>query len=314
MTETRSRKSRQGECGAIIVPFLLSIGSILIVSGALVESSLVLYARNKLFNDAESALLAAANLYDPSWSKQEREEREYELEEQIKSEYSTNTYLESDRIDLDFDLVSDGKLVMTATKQVNLLFVPGDADLVARVAASVPQPVGELNGAAPLAMQEPPGGFVFGDDYEIKQGAGDGTTGNFGGLALSGPGSSNFEDDLTYGYPGSIQIGDVLNTQTGDLAGATRDGVEARLATPSTADDVIIVIITEDAWPHGSSVPITVAGFAAFRLISVVDRGRDVGTITAEFIKYKTSAEPAASDCDCDNGTYTKPKLIYYTP
>lgn len=287
--------------GAVLLPFIFAACSFCVVMGTIVESTLLLHARNRMFNDAESALLAAASLYVEN-------QDQSDLNTIMKEQYANKNFLDAGVTELDFSQIDDDILLISTSKNIPFLFLPADITVQASLAATVPLPAGDIEGAAPIAMQEPEGGFVFGVPYTIRAGAGDGTEGNYGSLNLSGPGSANYEDDLTNGYPGSIAIEDVISTQTGNMAGGTRDAIEYRLGTPSEDDDVILVVITEDMWPHGSSAPITVSGFAAFRVTGY----NHPGQITGEFIKYKMSAEPASEACNCEYGLYTRAKLTYH--
>jgi hypothetical protein len=64
------------------------------------------------------------------------------------------------------------------------------------------------------------------------------TPGNFGPAALGQRGADNYEDNIIYGYPGYIQIGDILDTETGNMIGPTGTGVAALIAQDPTAQMV----------------------------------------------------------------------------
>lgn len=65
-----------------------------------------------------------------------------------------------------------------------------------------------------------------------------GSKSEFGALSLGGPGAASYRDNIEHGYPGTIRIGDVIPTETGDMVGPTRQGLEARLegAPPYNCD------------------------------------------------------------------------------
>lgn len=285
--------------GAILLPFILAASSFCVVMGGIVESTLMLHARNRMFNDAESALLASANLYAEN-------QDEAELNNIMKTQYANSNFLDATATNLDFSLIGDGILLINTSKSIPFLFLPDDLSVTANLAATVPQPAGSVIGAAPLAVEDPVGGFDIGVEYVIKDGGGAGYNGNYGALSLSGSGASDYENDLTYGYDGTISVGDLLTTKPGNMNGPTSDAIEYRLGTPSPDDDVLIVIITDDT-PQGRDT-ITVKGFAAFRVTGVTKKG----AITGEFIAYKTSADPATTPVDCDYCVYTRAKLTYH--
>lgn len=297
-SDRRGAAERPNQRGSVLIPFLLSVGVIVVVSGTVIESSLLLHARSRLFDGAENSLLAASNRYLIET-----------VDETTLNEFAYQFY-EKNMLDpdpgvtyLDYSQIADNKLLIHSKKTVPMLFLP-DKELNVTIAASVPQPVGEVGGAVPISVEEPEGGFVIGTEYVIKDGGGAGSTGNYGPLALSGSGASDYEDDLKYGYEGTIKIGDLLTTKPGNVNGPTHDAIEYRLGTASTEDDILLVVITDDD-PQGRD-EITVKGFAAFKVTEVDHQG----AITGEFIKYKTSAEPGSGAANY--GVYTKPKLIFY--
>ncbi|MBI3951416.1 MAG: hypothetical protein HY314_13275 [Acidobacteria bacterium] len=61
------------------------------------------------------------------------------------------------------------------------------------------------------------------------------TPGNYGAIALGGTGASNYEDNIVNGYSGIIRIGDVVDTETGNMTGPTRSGINQLIAQDPTA-------------------------------------------------------------------------------
>lgn len=286
--------------GVIIVPFVISILTVVTLLGMLTEASLVLHARHKLANGAESAVLSAANLYNTGNYTQTQ------LNDLVKSTYSSNNFMVGANTSLDFGQISSGILALTTSKTVTTLFLKTSLSLTSTVAVSVPQPVSSTSGVAPLAMLV--GDFGVGTSYTIKQGAnnpGDPgySPGNFGALALSGGGSIDYENDFKYGYSGTIAVGDNLNVKTGNMSGGTQDAAAYHIAN----DPVVLVVLT-DVFPNGSGT-INVKGFAAFKITSY-GTGSHSGEVTGTFIKYKIAATGSSSQTAY--GLYTKPKLLYY--
>ncbi|MBM3699472.1 MAG: hypothetical protein FJW68_00965 [Actinobacteria bacterium] len=70
--------------------------------------------------------------------------------------------------------------------------------------------------------------WVPGEEYELKWGP-PGNTGNFGALALGGPGANNYRKNIREGYPGNLQIGDVVETEPGNMRGPTLQGTNDRI-------------------------------------------------------------------------------------
>ena len=152
-------------------------------------------------------------------------------------------------------------------------------------------------------------GYATGSDYTIKYGAGgeEGAyVGNFGALDLDsafdgshGGGASgneyiepnngktyadNYEGWIKYGlnpfrYPGGLTIGSVLWTETGNMAGPTRRGVEYRIA--NNLLDIRIPVLP--SFPKGQSNMVEIIGFLNFRLILVEGSGNGA-TVKATYM------------------------------
>lgn len=147
-------------------------------------------------------------------------------------------------------------------------------------------------------------------EYKLKVDAGDSTYGNFGVLALSGVGANLYEQDLMYGYESELEIGDIIPTQTGNIEGKTRNGVNYRISSsPYTTDDyshrddprVILILIYE---PYEISTnqlkSVKVCGFAYFYLKEPM--GPQDSEITGYFIqRVGTGVGDVNSE---DNGAY----------
>jgi hypothetical protein len=89
-------------------------------------------------------------------------------------------------------------------------------------------PLASASGAAPLGIDESIP-LEYNKPYKLKVDSSGVDTGYFGILALGGPGATTYESNLKYGYQNEIKIGDIIDTQTGNIAGKTRDGVQLRI-------------------------------------------------------------------------------------
>lgn len=83
-------------------------------------------------------------------------------------------------------------------------------------------------GVAPLGIEDTVQ-LTYNTDYTLKVDETGVEAGNFGVLALGGTGANTYEDNLKHGYQSQIKIGDILDTQTGNIAGKTRDGIQDRI-------------------------------------------------------------------------------------
>lgn len=147
--------------------------------------------------------------------------------------------------------------------------------------------------------------------HKLKVGAGDSETGNFGILALEGPGGKSYSEALMHGFDGELKVGDVINTQTGNIAGKTREGVKHRMDNCPYPDgdyqqrDCARIMLIPVYKPLGGgkqvkSVEIT--GFAYFYLTK--QTGSDADSIEGIFIRRAGSGE-SNGDPPLDRGAYT---------
>jgi Flp pilus assembly protein TadG len=140
--------------------------------------------------------------------------------------------------------------------------------------------------------------------------------GNFYPLALQrslGDGSSGgdvYRDDIMYGFNGQVAVGDVTETEPGNMVGPTtqavRDRFDRAAANPDWADDncssidygnprvVLVPIVTPMA---NGRTDVTILGFAAFYLLSYHS-----GQVTGCFTGYTI---PNAGGSGPDFGVYT---------
>jgi Flp pilus assembly protein TadG len=146
-------------------------------------------------------------------------------------------------------------------------------ELTAAATAAVGAVTG-MTGTAPLMIVEQ--NFVQGQEYELKSAApGDLGPGNFGALALGGKGASRYESNLRDGYSGMISVGDLLDTEPGNISGPTKRAFTARINACShgctyqnfRSGCPLIVYIPVVKQPTGQGrQEVEVAGFAAFFL------------------------------------------------
>lgn len=288
--------------GAIFLAFLISVSAVISVFGAVTESTLLLHSRSRLFNGAEAALLDAANLYTTTTD-------QTTITNTLKEDYCSNNFLTPANTSLDFSQIAGNTLIINTTKAIPFFFLPNKSmTLTANLAATIPLPASSAGNMAPLVVQNV--SFAIGGTYTLKEGAGDGTTGNYGGLDL-GSGAKTFEEVLTYGYDGTISINQTLSTKTGNMAGPTADAIQTRLGDGDPSNDIIMVVVTNSTWPNGASSPITVNSFAAFRISSVGTHGSSTGEITGTFINYRTTDVVGSAGAP-NTGVFSSPKLIYY--
>lgn len=168
------------------------------------------------------------------------------------------------------------------------------------------KPLVEATGAVPLGIEESVD-LQYGQTYQLKVDSGDSVSGNFGILALEGPGARLYRENLMYGFDQPLKVGDVVNTQTGNIAGATREAVNYRangcLQPPGEYDErvcsrVMLVVVFEKV----TTKSVKVKGFAYFYLTDPMGSKDD--SIRGIFIKRAGAGTPAATASATDSGAY----------
>lgn len=171
-------------------------------------------------------------------------------------------------------------------------------------------PLGEAVGAVPLGVDESVA-LQYGETYTLKVDAGDSASGNFGVLALDGPGAKSYGDSLTYGFDEVLKVGDIVNTQTGNIAGPTRTGINYRIANcPYPTGDfqqrdcprIMLVLVYKPYTQTTNQVTsVQITGFAYFYVTESMSNTDD--SIQGIFIK-RAGAGSAGSSVPHDRGAY----------
>ncbi|WP_366923027.1 Tad domain-containing protein [Metallumcola ferriviriculae] len=150
--------------------------------------------------------------------------------------------------------------------------------------------VSSVIGAAPLAIEQH--NFDYDDPYILKQSPNGFSfetylgAGNFGALSLGGGGASKYEENLKYGFRQLLAVGDVVATETGNISGATRRGVDFLLQQcdhdpactyssfkPGCPRILLVPVYKEVEILSGQIKQVEVVGFASFFISEVSGTG-----------------------------------------
>ncbi len=152
--------------------------------------------------------------------------------------------------------------------------------------------MGRATGAAPLGIDDSIN-LDYYTQYKLKVDSTGVEFGNFGVLALGGSGAATYEDNLRNGYQQEVKVGDILNTETGNIAGKTRSVIKERVdGCLHTADSMydrdcsrVILIPTYKTYGNYTNQmkQIQITGFAYFYILDPMDP-KDT-SITGMFIK-----------------------------
>jgi len=134
--------------------------------------------------------------------------------------------------------------------------------------------------------------------------------GTFGALSLGGTGATTYENNLQYGYAGKLQVGDVINTETGNISNPTKRAIDYRIGlcnhsptcTPAHFDPacpriLLIPVYRENVEADGQIKNITISGFAAFLVDGVSGQGND-NYINGYFIRLVIDGETSPNQVD----------------
>jgi hypothetical protein len=151
--------------------------------------------------------------------------------------------------------------------------------------------------------------LVYGERRTLK--FSDANYGNFGALALSGPGAKDYETDLKYGYEFQIKVNDVLDTRTGNIKGPTKSAVDYRtgLCQNATYDNFptncarVVLVPVYEAINTGTAKlnQVKVVGFATFFLEGAISTSEG-DEVTGRFIRATRGG--GVSNTQIDYGTY----------
>ncbi|MCX8132051.1 MAG: Tad domain-containing protein [Clostridia bacterium] len=170
--------------------------------------------------------------------------------------------------------------------------------------------ISSLKGARPLAVIQQT--FIYGNIYTLKEGAGDGTSGNYAAIALGGTGGSIYRDNLLNGFNSTISVGNQIQTETGNISGTTETCinqlVNGCIHTPrctyqyynKNCSRIIFLPIVNTLDVSGRKY-VKVLGFGTFFLEGVTNQGGQAD-VTGRFITYSMQGE--TSSAVNDYGTY----------
>lgn len=271
--------------GSTIIIFSCSLAAILVLFALVTDLGYIAVERRKLINTTDAAALAGAQ--DLIIGKQT-------------AVNTANSYVNKNENGLGLTQVTvsdDNTAITVKTKKFADYFFMRFAGYNSREifaeSTAVVSTICSYKGIRPFAVEKQD--FIFGIEYVLKEGAGDGTTGNYGPLALGGTGTNNFRDNIIRGFQHKLKVGDLVDTETGNMKNPTRQGVEYLISqcrhiplctyeSYSKECPRIIVIPIVDSLDLPGRKPAQIVGFASFILCDYKDNGGK-SEIIGRFIK-----------------------------
>jgi hypothetical protein len=214
------------ENGDALILAALALVFLLGMAGLALDGGMIYMKKSELQKVANAAVLSGAQELP---NKQENVEQVVEDILNVHHELASKSDLQIAMADNPDKLPP--RVGIDLSKSVKLTFLPllgiNKATVTAHAAAGL-APMGRAEGVAPLGIDESVT-LNYYQTYQLKVDSSGVQTGNFGILALGGPGARTYADNLRYGYQEEVKFGDIINTQTGNIAGDTRDAIQERV-------------------------------------------------------------------------------------
>lgn len=275
------------ETGSSIVLVGLAMLVLLAILGLVIDGGSLFMTKSHLQKVANAAVLSGAQELTTT----ENEVRK--VVDQVLNDHTESASLKSISIKL------QDEVRVNLTKEVPLnfskLFGFSSAPVKVQAAAEV-RAMSEAKGAAPLGIDDSVP-MEFFKEYKLKVGPHDNESGVFGILALGGTGAKTYEENLRNGYQDPVAIGDIIDTQTGNIAGKTRSVIQELVNACSVTEEemkaganprdcqriLLIPVYTPHDNDQNQMKSIKVTGFAYFYVKEPMDKKST--EITGMFIK-----------------------------
>jgi len=194
--------------------------------------------------------------------------------------------------------IDNKSIEIEGTRNVNHLFAPFIGINHSIVSATAKAQIGPINavvgGVRPFAVEIY--NFNYGQLITLKEGAGSGYHGNYGAVRLGGNGASVFKANALYGYSGTLTVGDYIDTEPGNMAGATnaiQNYINSEQSTFQnfTRESIRLwTIPVVDSLEVNGSKSVLIVGFAEFYVENIVGQSGKIN-VTGRFIKFVTKGE-----------------------
>ncbi len=293
----RYLNNRSG-AAAILLALMMSV---LCASAALVvDVGLALAERTHLSNSLDAAALAGGQELPANPANARA----------VVTQYLSANDVDSDDVDIVISH-NNTQMVLTGSETVSnnfarVLGIP-TTDVAASAAVKVGAAVSAKGGVRPLAIADQP--LVYGQTVVLKEEGGDGTNGNYGAVSFdSSYGACIFRHYLMYGYPGEIRVGDIIETEPGNMASSVSTIKEIVNMDPyATFEDFdrssprVWTIPVLRNWDVSGRDDVEVVGFAQF-FIEDIKKISGQAEITGKFIRFTTNGE--IGETQTDYGVY----------
>ena len=268
------------DTGAALVMTALFLTVLLGFSALVIDIGLLYINRLALVNAVDAAALAGVQdlPYSPTMAIESAKQ------------YATTNGADKNGLSV---LVQNGdhEVKVTASKNVELYLARLFGITNQKVTASATAQVGSISayvGVAPFGVVKQD--FIYGEQYLLKYGPHSNPGryhGNFGALALGGKGANHYRENIKHGHQARLAVGDWVDTEPGNIAGPTAEGVKYRVDecqhypkctwdkfVPGCSRLVVVPVIRTLEEAHGRD-SVEIVGFAAFFLEGTIGGGNN---------------------------------------
>ena len=271
--------------GSVAIILCILITALFGFTAYVIDIGMVYAEKMKLSNAIDSAVLAAAMELPNSDTKANEKALEYLQKNNEDPNLAAIT------------ISSDHKNIQIVShKNVKHFFAPLigiDSSNVNTQAKAVIGPIKSVkSGLRPFAVQKYD--FNYGELVTLKTGAGDGYNGNYGAVVLGGQGESVFLANALYGYNGTVLVGSYIDTEPGNMSGATTQIKNYINSECSTFDNIprdsirLWTIPLVDTLAVNGQKAVHVVGFAKFYVEDVTGDTAHID-ITGRFVRFVSS-------------------------
>lgn len=265
------RKIFAEESGNSLILAAMSLLVLLSIAGLAIDGGMLYMTKAELQKTANAAVLSGA---------QELTNNEPKVDEVTRSIVAAhNNGSTIDNISIDMEK----KVAIDLSKSVSLafskLFGMETVNVHAHSAAEL-RTMGRAEGAAPLGIDDSIP-LEFYKEYQLKVDTSGVEYGNFGVLALGSTGARSYEENLRNGYQEELAVNDIIATQTGNIAGKTREVIKEKInSCPELPRDIhdrdcsrIILIPVYTPYSHDVNQvkEVKITGFAYFYITDPMD-------------------------------------------
>lgn len=269
----------KNERGNVLMIVSLGFTTFLGMVGLVIDGGMFYMEKTSLQKAANAAVLSGA-----------QELMEEEMEVELIVDEVLDQHGEAGSVD-QLAVFMEERVTLTLSRDMQtafmMIFGIDAVEITAEAKAGI-GPVGRAAGVAPLGIDESIE-LEYEEEYLLKVDEEDVDTGNFGILALEGKGANTYEDTLKYGSEEEFSIGEIVGTQTGNIANPTRRAIDHLISLCDDPYDrqcgrTILIPVYKPIDPVGNQVKeVEITGFAYFYILDPLDTQEK--TIRGKFIE-----------------------------